>query len=152
MPAGPNNEYAATLVAQADRGREQGYEPKEVDMGSCECPTRPHDRDIAHVRDRFHWAQARRVIAAAQRDEIGEAEIVLIMQGLLSWNLVTDQDGELVPLPILRETVDRLSPSQGLALKTALDEPHYLFGRTLSKDPGVPSPDGPEESTPVSTS
>lgn len=152
MAAGPKNAYAAKVAEEADRGREQGYEPKEVDMGRCECPGRPHDHDVAHVRDRFHWAQARRVIAAAQRDEMGEAEIVLIMQGLLSWNLTTRQDGEDVPLPILRETVDRLSPMQGLALKTALDEPHYLFGQTLSKDPGVPSPDGSEESTPASTS
>jgi hypothetical protein len=87
-----------------------------VDLGECDCPTQPHERDTAEVRDRHDYASMSVLAATA----VGEGEFLLrlVGDGITGWNLVTrgEKEGTLVPLPVSEYNVNRLSATQKMAL------------------------------------
>jgi hypothetical protein len=148
--------------------REDPFDVYPVALGDCDCPGHPHEpqrllvvrvlpgrtlgweevetEDLAHVKSRLDYRDLRRV-AAAQGEGEGLEQAVLLLRGLVDWNLTTEEKGKTVPLRITLETLDGLNPRQAMALVSVLDRGGYVGGDSLPQAPGGPSADGPATSS-----
>ena len=110
----------------------------EVDLGPCQCPGTPHERDSATYRTQWGDAERKSIFYAGAQIRVGaNGELVtggtydpelanneLLLRGLVSWTL-TGRKGAAVP--ITRSTVTALDEKTRLTLLTALQKADALF-------------------------
>lgn len=125
------------------------YERVVIDLGLCECPGTPHERDTATVKSRLTYGQ-RRIVTGHMDSRDGLGQAFLFLMAIEEWTLV-GKDGK--PLPVDIGNLDSLSSRQSQALVEALDtadDPYILGGPVLLPNPSSgPSASGSAEpSTP----
>lgn len=89
----------------------------EVDLGSCQCPGTPHDRDWAAIRCFMSGIDMLAIASAAGDSEL--QMVRLLNRGVQTWNL-TDEDGKQVA--ISPETISRLDMATVELLSTEIDK------------------------------
>lgn len=88
-------------------------QPIEVDIGPCDCPKQPHDRDLVYLAPALSMSggmAAQGVIQQAGSDVVRLQELladIWIRHGVIDWNLV-DEDGDKVDLT--PDTIARALP------------------------------------------
>jgi hypothetical protein len=110
----------------------------EVDLGPCQCPGAPHERDSATFRTQWGDGERKSIFYAGAQIRLsadGDLETApgydpeianneLLARGVVSWTL-TDREGE--PVPITRRNLSALDEPTRLALLTALQNADKLF-------------------------
>lgn len=137
------------------RFRELGTYPP-TDLGPCQCPGTPHERDEAVQYTLLGWDDVADIAVASSE---GAARRVMVTRSIASWTLLDwerDADGaptdRLAPVPITDATVRLLTKESADALW-----PRAFEAFSASRDPlpngsgaGSPrSPQEPESSTPT---
>ena len=90
---------------------------RTVDLGPCECPGTPHERDEALIRSELSGSEIARIVSASQTDE-SEASAAFAPY-VLSWNLL-DPDGQ--PTEPSADLLTQLMATTLQSLVTAISE------------------------------
>ena len=111
-----------------------------VRIGDCACPGRPHEQDEAEVYRELPWD----VLADAGMLERTAAYRVLVLGGVVSWNLVTngiDDEGNpaSVPVPLIEATVRRLRKERLEPIAGAINAAYERAQAPLPNASGAPS-------------
>jgi hypothetical protein len=118
---------------------------------ACGCAPGHHDRDSAVVLNQLGYGIKGAVREATRRQGLEAGQLVLVLRGVRSWNLVLD-DG--TPRPLDATEVQLLDDATVQWLLDALD-PAWEANPPLPNAPSAPSPAGSSESagpTPTSPS
>lgn len=121
------------------------------DGAACGCEPGHHDRDSAVVLTQIGYGIKGAVREATRRQGIEAGQLVLVLRGVRSWNLVLD-DG--TPRPLDATEVQLLDDATVQWLLDSLDAA-WEDDAPLPNASSAPSPDGPSESagpTPISPS
>ena len=89
-----------------------------VDLGPCECPKTPHDKDWMKVRPKLTYGEFLELGEKA-REGARQGEFYLFATKIIEWSWV-DEKGE--PVPIDFETFDNLDPMTAVKLLSLLDD------------------------------
>ncbi len=120
---------------------------QEIDLGPCECPGAPHERDIAVIRSDYSDTDAALLRASTVDVETGAAEFA---KHIVSWNLL-GPNGE--PWPPSAESVMALKAPTltpiAEAIARAVNESNQLPNR--SGAPSAASSRGSASRTPATT-
>jgi hypothetical protein len=105
---------------------------REVVLGECRCPGRPHDADVAEVHVELPWD----ILVDVGLLTGGAAYRRLVLGALISWNL-TDAEGE--PIPVDATTVARLRPDRLDPIADAVNDAYQRASAPLPNASGAPS-------------
>jgi hypothetical protein len=116
---------------------------RTVDLGPCECPGTPHQRDTAEVYTALCWDD---LVDVGLAPTEGAARRLLVTRAIASWTLLDAEDGgEPRPVPITEETVRRLSPATVTKIAEAVGEAYAAAIAPPPNPSGAPSrPSRPE--------
>jgi hypothetical protein len=125
-----------------------------IDLGACQCPGTPHERDEATVR----WQLGASALARIGRAELDRAVNhdpyasyrQTVVETLVSWNLLIappadSEDRRPVPVPITDRAIGELDLATLKALAEGADELIQNKGE-LPNASGAPSADSSRES------
>lgn len=126
-----------------------------VPLGPCECPGTPHEQDEATVRWELSASAEARVGAAQMQagSDFYAPYRALIVEAVVSWNLMVTHNGEVVPVPCVPATVAEMDDRTLDKLGEAINDLIEAKGQ-LPNDSGAPSAASPQESaspTPTKT-
>lgn len=68
---------------------------QEVDLGPCECPGTPHDKDWAKVRSEYSGSDLAAIRSASEEDEAAAADA--LAPYVVEWNLLGPDGDEWPP-------------------------------------------------------
>lgn len=115
-----------------------------VDLGPCQCPGTPHDRDTAEVREGLGWADLVDVRSADRTP--GQRALILVTRAVASWTLLeADAEGRAVPVPVSEANVHRLDDATSDLLWPACYAAFEAAQAPLPNASGAPSPDSRPE-------
>lgn len=119
-----------------------------VPLGPCQCPGTPHEQDEAVVRWQLGSSALGRVGAAeiaAARGDVFTAWRQLVVEAVVAWNLMAEEDGQAVAAPVSLRSVAELDEDTLTSLATAIDRLVETRG-VLPNASGAPSPASPRGS------
>ena len=109
-----------------------------VDLGVCECPGQPHERDSAEVYAELAWDD---LVDIGSAQSEGAARRLLVTRALASWTLIeAGPDGSLAAVPITEATVRRLGQPTLERLAGAVNAAFEAAGAALPNASGAASP------------
>lgn len=125
---------------------------RELDLGPCQCPGTPHDRDNVTYRYEFGDGELESIGSAGVDPDggpydYGKANDRMLALAVVSWNLVTGQtlpDGRPVPVAINSRTMSLLDHETRDAISIAVDRAKREA--EIPKPPTAPSQDSSQES------
>jgi len=111
---------------------------REVDLGPCDCPGTPHERDTATIRSQLSGSEIAVLQATPTGDELAASEAVTPL--ILSWNLLgpngeaTDPTATLLRL-LTAPTLTAISEaiSEVVTESTTLPNPSSAPSRASSR-------------------
>ena len=77
-----------------------------VDLGPCQCPDTPHDRDSAEVYDVLGWDDL--VDVRDRNRSAGSRALALVTHAVASWTLLERNGTGTYPVPVTEANVHRL--------------------------------------------
>jgi hypothetical protein len=127
-----------------------------VALGPCQCPGTPHEQDEAVVRWQLGASALARVGMAelsVSKGDVYASWRQLITEATVRWNLLTEYEGKVVPVPVAPATVAELDEDTLTTLATAIDDLIQQKGilPNASGAPSVASPHGSASPIPPST-
>lgn len=91
---------------------------KSVDLGECQCPGNPHERDWAHVTLHQSYADWLALVDAGNRS-LEEYTRVRFLRRIKDWNLANEQGKKVA---ITSATIAELDTDTSKAIQDALND------------------------------
>ena len=114
-----------------------------IDLGACQCPGTPHQRDEAVLRYQLGAAALARIgyaeVVKGQRGDPLLAWRQLVAETLVSWNLLADGPSGPIPAPVTPAAIAELDDATITVIAEAADRLIEERGR-LPNTSGAPSP------------